>query len=1117
MPQHRSKGAALRFLAALLALPSRLSAAAGFRNGGLAAVAAAMLLGCGAQGASLQWAPLQDGSGSDGSGVWATGTTDWSNGTMDEAWVSGDNAVFGDGGAPGTVTVSGTQTAGSLTFNLGYTLSGGSITLANQTAVTAVTVAGAGNTTTINGGTLANFSAFNIASGDELILSSTNTSTGTGNTNFLDGANTSGGLGLTGGGTLELTAGTFDVTAAPQSNVNNGSPATGGLVIAGSSELFTGANGFEVGRGSGASGLVTISGGSIVDGGGSQFTVGRSTGASGTGALVVNSGTFQNTNPTTSQSLSVMVGRDGANGIMSVNGGAVTVNDILAVSADSVNELNFGTMAITGGTTSLGSLVFNASDGNESGAAIAGVTGGGGTLNMSGGTLYIGTGNSTDASHVSTTLGGVGIINLNTGGAQTGATITLTGGTIGATSAWASSLNMTLANTVTFQSENLITTANTPSGTAETITLSGALTNGTSAGTLAATGNGELVLSGPNTYSGGTTITSGTVSFAQADSLPATGAVTVGAAGTLAANAGGTGEFTSGTGAGTIGGLITGPSYTAGAILAINTSDSNGSYSVSTSAAVPSTVILQELGTGTVSLTGHIDAPSILIASGGTFNLSGGSAATDFLNSSPQSPDGAGTLNITGGTYNSTGPNLNFGTGGVDMTGGAWTFSGAFAIGRGTNANGLFTLAGGTISDSGGQLTVGRTTGVGVFTITSGTFSDSLPTTNQSVAVFIGRDVDTGSVLTVNGGSATVTDILDLAANNGATGITNGTLTIAGGIVSIGSIAFNGSDTNAASGGVAHAISASTATDSGILNVTGGTLYIGNPTDAANIAITLGSVGIVNLNSGSTGATINLSGGTVGANSNWSSSLNMGLSNSNGGVTFQTANAGSVAENISLSGALSGTGGFTETGGGTLTLSGNSTYSGATTVSAGTLVVSGSLNGTASLSVNGGTAELESPNGINSAAHLSLSAGTLETLASQTETLGDLTLGAGRSTLTLGATGSILNFANSSGDTWTGALSISGWNGASAGGGSDRIFIGSTEDLTSQQLADITFINGSLNGNSFTSDSAVQLPDGELVAAVVPEPGAWEMLLGGLATLAGLRRSYRRRISRSSM
>ena len=81
--------------------------------------------------------------------------------------------------------------------------------------------------------------------------------------------------------------------------------------------------------------LVTISGGSIVNGGGSQFTVGRSTGASGTGAFVVNSGMFQNINTTTSQSLSVMVGRDGANGIMTVNGGTVTVNDILAISAES--------------------------------------------------------------------------------------------------------------------------------------------------------------------------------------------------------------------------------------------------------------------------------------------------------------------------------------------------------------------------------------------------------------------------------------------------------------------------------------------------------------------------------------------------------------------------------------------------------------------------------------------------------------------------------------------------------------------------------------------------------------------------------------------------------------
>ena len=180
---------------------------------------------------------------------------------------------------------------------------------------------------------------------------------------------------------------------------------------------------------------------------------------------------------------------------------------------------------------------------------------------------------------------------------------------------------------------------------------------------MAATRNGTLVLSGPNTYSGGTTITSGTVSFAQADSLPATGLVSVGAAGTLAAHAGGTGKFTSGTGAGTIGGLITGPSFASGSVLAINTTDSNGSYSVSTSTAVPSTVILQELGTGTLSLTGHINVPSLLIASGGTVNLSGGSAAGDFLASNATSTDGAGTLNITGGTYNSASANADFGTG----------------------------------------------------------------------------------------------------------------------------------------------------------------------------------------------------------------------------------------------------------------------------------------------------------------------------------------------------------------------------------------------------------------------------------------------------------------------
>jgi autotransporter-associated beta strand protein len=216
-----------------------------------------------------------------------------------------------------------------------------------------------------------------------------------------------------------------------------------------------------------------------------------------------------------------------------------------------------------------------------------------------------------------------------------------------------------------------------------------------------------------------------------------------------------------------------------------------------------------------------------------------------------------------------------------------------------------------------------------------------------------------------------------------------------------------------------------------------------------------------------------------------------------------------------LHGAGSPDGGLAVSGSGTLTLTAASTYTGPTSVNATTLIVSGSLAGTDALSVtNGGKAELETPNDVNSTARVSLGGGALQTLASQTQTLGDLTLASGSSTLTLGATGSIIDFADSSSDTWTGALAINDWNGNGAalgGGGSDQIFIGSSADLSQAQLAEVTFINPTVNGVTYNQTSgALQLADGELVAAV-PEPGAWAMVIGGMGVLAVWQRSRRGR------
>jgi fibronectin-binding autotransporter adhesin len=140
----------------------------------------------------------------------------------------------------------------------------------------------------------------------------------------------------------------------------------------------------------------------------------------------------------------------------------------------------------------------------------------------------------------------------------------------------------------------------------------------------------------------------------------------------------------------------------------------------------------------------------------------------------------------------------------------------------------------------------------------------------------------------------------------------------------------------------------------GILNQTGGLISCAKLTVDDNGS---GPLGIYSLTGGtnligsggiaSAGVyTIYLGGGTLGASANWSSSLNLSLTGTNGNTTVDTA-----ANSVTLSGNLSGVGGLVKNGAGTLTLSGNDTYSGNTTVGNGTLLVSGTVAASA-LTVN---------------------------------------------------------------------------------------------------------------------------------------------------------------------
>jgi hypothetical protein len=84
-----------------------------------------------------------------------------------------------------------------------------------------------------------------------------------------------------------------------------------------------------------------------------------------------------------------------------------------------------------------------------------------------------------------------------------------------------------------------------------------------------------------------------------------------------------------------------------------------------------------------------------------------------------------------------------------------------------------------------------------------------------------------------------------------------------------------------------------------------------------------------------------------------------------------------------------------------------------------------------------------------------------------------------------GAGGAVLNFANSSAVAWNaGTLTITSWNGNAAGGGSDRIYMGTdATGLTASQLAQVKWVNPLGSGDV---TGAAILSTGEIVPVLAP-------------------------------
>jgi len=754
-----------------------------------AALAALVLTAIPARATSYYW----DSNGAAGfttitgawngtNAFWNTNNTGATSGTFVASPTAADDLLI-NGGTTGTITLTGTQVASSLTFavNVAATLTGG----------TSLTIGGGG----ANSGIL-------VASGDNaantvsspLILNSTSTA--------LNFSNAGTGLLTIGAVTGAATTGTQTVTVGSGSSggitlngiIGNG--AGGGNVAVTINNTSTGAT--TLSANNGFSGPVTLQNGTLMANGNAN--------ALGTGAatLALNAGTLDlnhsaalsfNRNTTVGGGITIISEKNAA-------GAGVTYTlGTLGIGAGTLNvtggNVTSGTAGLTFGTTTLsGSPTFAVTNPVGGGATTltldavgdgsAGyglIKSGSGNLVLSGATTYTGTtavnagmlqfGSSTfsAAARSVTVADGVGAtvaagyaINnsfLNrlaeNGNAYTVALALASGNALDFSSSTGATLpNASLGATGTYTYSGTLTPNGTTyrlGGGGGTLTVSSALTGG--GDSLVVTGPGTVILSGTNSYGGATTVSSGSLQFASAAALGSTSGISMAAGLTVAAGYDLNQTFLNKL-AGDSNAFVVGLAAT-------------GTQNLDFSSATGANLSLASLGaTGTISYSGT------LTPYGTTYRLGGG----------------GGTLTVSSSTLTGNNDLIVTGPGTVALSSPANTFTGNVTVNSGT----LNVTTAGALNNISRTVTV-NSPGIVNFSAANAASAAAVTVNTGTVNVTATNALNGGSVklntsgwvsTSVDGNTVTVNTSTFLAANTVANAFAGSTLYLSGGTARFG-------------------------------------------------------------------------------------------------------------------------------------------------------------------------------------------------------------------------------------------------------------------------------------------------------------------------------------------